>query len=381
MRLSAWIEKAALFLFTAFLTAFLVFCVFEFLPGVPDKIGLTRIYYYAIRDRYVKDESLVLRMRPGYSYEGLFEGDIRGLFSESSYKPAPYKAVYDKDGFRNKYTGQPADVVVLGDSYMEVGETNDETFAAYLEKIAGLKTANYGMGWYGPFQYLEVFKRYGMKNSPRFAVFSIFEGNDLKDTAEYSAWRKGGDYYHFNVYHSGNFLRRFFLCVKDTAKMFGKLLVRRWDPRRAAIRLSAAGRVYHTVFVYPVDTRPRHEISRLPELQELKTVLREFNAACQARQIKPLILFIPSKAHIYLPYAETPGIPEDSAQKQKQARAELESAVELAVKEAGLEWLSLTEAFENAAKAGEFVYYETDTHWNARGRTLAAELAAAKLKN
>lgn len=377
MKKPAWIEKIFLVFASFFLTLLVLFSIFEVFPHLPARLGLTRIYYYALKERYATDDRLVLRIKPFYTYQGKFYGDISGLFSRSSFTPLPYEAHYDKDGFRNTPTEGQADIVVFGDSFLEVGINNDDIFAAHLEKISGLSTANYGSGWYGPFQYLESLKRYGILRRPKFALFCFFEGNDLKDISEYLDWQKGGSYYHFHLY-SGNFFRRFFLAVKDTLTVASKLFIRRWDPRRAEIRLG--DKTFHTVFVHPVDSRNKEALTQSVEIQKLGEILKEFKKVCLAQGIQPVVMFIPTAAHIYLPYAKLPAVSIEGAEEQKRNRFELEKVVQKKVIETKIPWLNLVDDFEKAAQSGKFLYYETDTHWNTEGRKLAAEKITALLK-
>ncbi len=373
----AAIQKLVLSLASALLTLFAVFTLFEIFPDLPARLHLTTVIpYYALKERYVPDPSLIFKIRPFYSYRGVFPGDIHGFFLKSSFKAPPYEAIYDADGFRNEHGHNKTDVTVIGDSYMEVGLSNQDTFAAWLEKSSGLLTANYGMGWYGPFQYVEVLKRYAIENKPRFALFCFFEGNDLDDIFYYMKWQQGGAYYRFNP--SGNILERFAACLKESAWAMIKFLIRRWDPRRAEIRLGNTA--YHTAFVYSANTRSRQELEKSAEVVKLKQLLKEFNEICAQDGIQPVVLFIPSKSHIYLPYASLPAMDPSKIDAQKKGRAEVENSVHSAAQEIGMPWLSFTPLFEKMAMEGKFVYYETDTHWNTEGRRAAAEATAAFLK-
>src|SRR5262249_43240712 len=57
--------------------------------------------------------------------------------------------------------------------------------------ISGLTVANLGVGGYGPFQYLEILKRYGIERKPKYALFSFYAGNDLTETEDYLRGRRG----------------------------------------------------------------------------------------------------------------------------------------------------------------------------------------------
>jgi hypothetical protein len=290
----------------------------------------------------------------------------------------PYQAQYDGNGFRNQHGEAPADIVNLGDSYMEGGLSNEDTFAARLERTSGLTTANYGRGWYGPFHYLEVFRRYALKNQPRIAIFAIFEGNDLADIRNYLNWRQGGSYYHFVDLSSLSVAGRYVLALKSTADRVGNFTLRRLHPRTAAIHLGT--RTFHTIFAYDTDPRSPEELAQSIEIKALEGILREFKTLCAQHSITPIVLFVPTKAHVYLPYAEMPLFATEKLERARDHRPYVEAVVQKTVGTTGIEWISLTAPFEAAARQGRYLYYETDTHWNSDGRQLAAEVVASLLR-
>src|SRR5207244_1924144 len=124
----------------------------------------------------VFDPVLVMKIKPHLRLDREFGGDIRHLVPEAAFDPVPRHAQYDADGYRNMHGAEPVDVIVIGDSFMDAGADDTDTFAARLEKTSGLKVANYGVSSYGPFQYVEVLKRHALRNQARVALFSIFEG-------------------------------------------------------------------------------------------------------------------------------------------------------------------------------------------------------------
>lgn len=125
-----------------------------------------------------------------------FRGDLYNPIYGVDVSPMYYRSVTDEDGFRNNSPINASDIVVLGDSFAEVGHDEYDTFSKRLEVISGYKTKNLGLGWYGPFQYLSVFERYGLKQEPKYALFCFFEGNDIGDIHEYLKWKEGGDYWN-----------------------------------------------------------------------------------------------------------------------------------------------------------------------------------------
>lgn len=365
------------FVFSFFLSSFLLFCLCEIFPSLPAKLKLNPIPYYQLKERYVTDPELMIRIRPYYHYRSLFGGDFRNFLLKPEQEYSLYDAQYDQDGFRNRYRNKKADAVFVGDSYVEFGLNADDTLTARFEKKSGLKTANYGIGWYGPNQYLEVFKRYGLRNHPQYAVFCFFEGNDIQNIKEYAAWKKGTKG-PFSALEDPIW-KRFFRVLKSIRDLYFKPArgPKVDDPRLAWIRLKGKAPI-QTAFIYEPE---KHELPEIAgELKKLEAILKEFHSICQAQGIKPVFLFIPSTSHIYLPYAEMPAVSKDDLRHRAAVRHDLENTLREMNKRLFIRWVSLTEPFEKAAFEGEYLYYPADTHWNSQGRQLAAEILADTLK-
>ena len=89
---------------------------------------------------------------------------------------------YDAYGYRNPRTVPRADVVLIGDSYVEGFNANDdEVVARKLEERLGRPVESMGVSGYGTLQNLIVLDKDAPKLDPKVAVFFFFEGNDLYD--------------------------------------------------------------------------------------------------------------------------------------------------------------------------------------------------------
>ena len=170
-----------------FLSTFLFFCVVEFCPSLIQFFRLYPIHYYAVKDYYILDDTLVYREKPFYhSIDNGFKGDKYSPLYGIAVSPMTVEWINDSDGFRNNTSTPMAEVIVIGDSYVASGVNGEDTFGKRLEKHLGFTVANLGVGGYGPFQYLEVLKRYGLAKKPKYAIFSFFEGNDLYEIRDIS---------------------------------------------------------------------------------------------------------------------------------------------------------------------------------------------------
>lgn len=377
-----------------FLCSVLLFGLLELFPALARPLHLTDIHYYAITERYLPDEDLVFRTRPFYSISITgYKGDLYSPSYGIDVPSIAYEASFDQYGFRTgEATGQ-SDVVVLGDSFIEIGERDADTFAKRLERLSGLKTANLGSSWYGPFQFLELLKRYGTQRKPRYAVFSFFEGNDLSDIREYMQWSKGGDYYHFNL-TAKSFLQRYEIALKEAGQYIGESfasmvlsLVGRTDQdtgrtRHDVVDLRLGDRNIKVRLGQKINVAETAAIVRSDEWQQLRKIVTEFKTVCLQDSIIPTVMFIPSKAHIYAEHSTEQSGDDWLRVRDEQvaAKANLERAIIQLSEEVNVTFINLSPAFESSAREGNMLYYPFDTHWNSTGREIAARYVARALK-
>ena len=103
----------------------------------------------------------------------------------------------DSYGFCNPkgaYEAAPLDVLVLGGSVPScTGVQPDQTFAAQLGRITGLKTYNMTVGGVGPDDYVEVLRAHGLALKPRMVVMAYAESNDVRDCKLHKAFVTKGE--------------------------------------------------------------------------------------------------------------------------------------------------------------------------------------------
>lgn len=93
----------------------------------------------------------------------------------------PYSGGHDRNGFRNDFVPDKADIVAIGDSQTYgLNATRGDSWPKALERISGLKTYNMGLGGYGPVQYNELVDD-ALKLSPKIIVVGLYFGNDIYD--------------------------------------------------------------------------------------------------------------------------------------------------------------------------------------------------------
>ena len=382
-------------------SSFLAFCIFEMAPSLIRKVHLDVVSpYYAYKANYIYDEELLFREKPfnqsmTFGFKGADYSPIYGI----DVPPMTIEWKTDEDGFRNSQTQVATDIVVMGDSYIEYGAHESDTFPGKLQrKLSGVTVTNLGKSGYGPFQYLEVLKRFGLKQKPRYAIFAFYEGNDIHDIRNYLSWKaqKTADMDEMTYVGSQrSLLSRYWVALTTTASHLSKRGLTsvtaaldeyslgekfRIHPDLAVLKL-ADGQPYE---IKLADTAARYpgEILQRQNWIALEQILRDFKDVCETHQIKPVVLYIPSASHIYAEFSTEASGAHWLAMRNREiaTKKDIENAFTHLAQSVGVESISLSAIFEQRAREGNLLYYRLDPHWNAAGREVAAAFVADLLR-
>ena len=394
---------ALLAAFSFMVTSFIVFCFFELAPSLIKPLGLDAIPYYAYKLYILDDDVLIYREKPfnHVTYENYRSEHYSALYG-IEVPPVYFEWTTDKNGFRNGHTREYSDIIAIGDSYLEWGNTEADTFVKRLEnKLSGLTATNLGKSGYGPPQYLEVLNRYGVKYRPKYALMAFFEGNDVLDTKAYFRWKKGQTEKRPDLHRMGqlSFFQRYWLALatqatfmRDSISYWINLVVNKIAQRQGyahqthpdlAVLNLGDGATHKIKFVEKLDTRSPKEMLASEEWRQLKTVLTDVREVCEKNGISLIVMYIPAAANIYAQYS-TRQSGENWLQireQQIQAKTNTEEAMRQVVQELNIELISLSPVLEAAAQQGKLLYYPLDPHWNAEGTEIAASYVAETLKS
>lgn len=306
---------------------------------------------------------------------------LRKPHSEIFWEEVWYR--YDQHGFRNASDLRAADVVVVGDSFVEGWNVHaGELLTARLAELLGVSVANLGQSGYGSQQELEALRRFGLPLSPRACVWVFFEGNDLGDTARYEWTRK-----HWRTFTQPSYSERSF--VRSAIKALRELphrnentpwtrqpgeAVRAANLHRSGLCRSSRGKSGRLYFWY--EGRRLSEEDR----EALRQVGRDLESArrlCAETGAGLLVVFAPSK---YRVYRDLCTFAEDAAPARWVLNDLPRQLGTLLAREApGARYLDLTPVLRAEAASGRLVYFPYDTHWTAAGHAVAAREIAGRL--
>jgi len=283
----------------------------------------------------------------------------------------------DSRGFRNPSEMDRADVVLLGDSYVEGAYISDEeTAAVRLHELTGQRVANLGVSGYGPQQELRILETYALPLKPHLVAWFFFEGNDFDDDQAY----ENAMAYEHGVpappapTESRGMRWRALLNRSLTLNAFMQLR-QLLDP----IVPNAVDSVgwfrdrngfSHRFYFYDFyATRELGEYERA-RFESAKATFRRANEICLKQGVKLVVFYVPIKFRVYGSLCTCPpGSPCATWHPW-----DLESQFAAFCREAGIQYVSVTAAMQAAAAAGDVVYAPEDSHWNAAGHRLVARL-------
>ena len=137
------------------------------------------------------DPELIHIHKPYLKRVGVTRGDIALALHLPGTPLYPYDVACDRNGFRNTCDLSTAEVVVLGDSFVEGGfVAADDLMTAILARLLGCTVANLGQSAYGPQQELAVLKHFGALLHPKLYIWTFYGGNDLDDVERYERLRQ-----------------------------------------------------------------------------------------------------------------------------------------------------------------------------------------------
>ena len=89
---------------------------------------------------------------------------------------------YDKDGFRNPADLEDWEIVVIGDSFTELGNLKyEDLFSTRLGSLMGRSVKNLGISHTGVLNQIACLHHFGISESTKHVVWVFFEGNDVRD--------------------------------------------------------------------------------------------------------------------------------------------------------------------------------------------------------
>ena len=301
------------------------------------------------------DHELFWQHDPYYRYEEPYQGNLGAALCRPPDVSKKVVVHYDRHGFRNSVDLQQADIVVIGDSYIEGYMTPESKLATtLLGQLQGKTVANLGHSGYGPQQELVVLKRYGLPLHPRTVIWTFFEGNDFSDAERYEekVARAGSPFWR-NLWSRSltrNVLTRWLRPANECT------------PHSEIEQFQAHFMDEHhmakPVLFAPSEIEPFSE----SRLSKVLISIAEAAALCREQNIGFIVAFIPEKYRVYHDLSNVT-FASDAIRSWRVSNLPVELARRLAQLDLGIHYVDLTPALKTASRKGIATYLSDDTHW------------------
>ncbi len=311
------------------------------------------------------DHELLWRHDPYYRYEEPYQGNLGAALCTPPDVSKNVVVHYDRHGFRNSVDLQQADIVVIGDSYIEGYMTLESKLATtLLSRLQDKTVANLGHSGYGPQQELVVLKRYGLPLHPRIVIWAFFEGNDFSDAEWYEdkVARAGSPFWR-NLWHRSltrNVLTR---TLRPATECTPHPEIEHFQAH-----FMDEQHVATPVFFAPSEIEPFSE----SRLSKVLISLAEAAALCREHNIAFMVAFIPEKYRVYHDLSNVT-FGSDAIPSWRVSNLPVELARRLAQLDLGVHYVDLTSALKTASRRGIVTYLPDDTHWTDAGNRVVAE--------
>jgi hypothetical protein len=319
-----------------------------------------------------RDPELIHIHRPYLKRVGATRGNIALALHLAGTRFYPYDVTCDRNGFRNASDLSAAEVVVLGDSFVEGGlVAADDLMTATLSRLLGRTVANLGQSAYGPQQELTVLKRYAAPLQPKLCIWTFYEGNDLDDVARYEQHRqRSREQAACSTPWERSFVRNVLWALSDRVGQF--LASDPADLVPQGTFLSDDGRKVQLFFS---NRGTQHSPQELAVLDKVVSILSAAHAACAMNQISLLVVFVPEKFRVYRDYCAFR--PENPCTSWGLDDLPAQIGGRVTALGPGIGFLDLTPALSAEAARGRLPYLTDDTHWSAAGHEVAGRTIAA----
>jgi acetyltransferase AlgX (SGNH hydrolase-like protein) len=320
------------------------------------------------RQQYVPDADLGFRHTPSVRGSARPRSDVEVKWRLPASRVDRITMTYDRRGYRNPTELTRADIVLIGDSYVEGAYvSDDETVSSLLGRALDRPVANLGVAGYGPAQELIVLRRDVMPLEPRIVLWFFFEGNDLYNDQDFENMlavprhaRAGG----FTDGHGWR-LRSLVRAVYGQLRLMSSPLVPGHCPHSGTMRDGPhRGR---TILFAPEAAWPWTPFER-DRWERAKDTLREGARFTRAHGVDLLVVYVPMKFRVYRDFIRAA----PDGELAGWTLWPLPGLFEAFCRAEGLVCVDLTGLLRDAVRAGGMPHAPADSHWSPEGHRLIA---------
>lgn len=305
----------------------------------------------------------------------------------------------DEDGLPNAVRYEHPDVVLVGDSFAALaGQTQPKGLVPSLEQKLDVKIFNLGIPGIGPIHESWLLRNLGVAKKPQAVVWFFYGGNDFQDTFYLQKSIARGIATHGERRHDTR--RPFWILPTIVASWWSGPPVANKDELPP---FQLPGKEHRFTWFHPDKLRflamSEQMMRPSPAAAAILQSLDEGRKAAAEIGAEFLVVYIPSKEQVWLPYAELPAdlltqyleastlaaipVPDDPQAAAKLLRANCGALEGLCANWCAIQnvaYWSATKTLRDEVENGRQPYYRADSHWRAEGQTACVAAIAAQLR-
>jgi hypothetical protein len=278
-------------------------------------------------------------------------------------------AHYDRLGFRNRDELADWEIVMVGDSFTELGYLADEElFSSRVATQLGVRVKNLGVSFSGPYSYDYFLREHGKAPATTDALMMFFEGNDVSDGEreldELERVRAGGK-------------RELRELDAQLQSSFVTAIVELFTPRKPPMGPFVNAR-FGDVPVWTVYAPPSSAQLSEKAQRALSGSLAEWAKISAALGVRPWLVYLPAKERVL--HGHLQFLPNAQPKVAAWTPTDLPQHIQHLCQQNGIRFLDTTPALADETRRGTLTYNHVfDTHVNQRGSAVIADVIAAAL--
>lgn len=323
---------------------------------MPNRFVLTQ----QLNDLWESDDELLLHLKPNLHVR--ITGHPEFNFAVNT----------NADGLRDDTSTGDQYIAAIGDSFtFGFGVEAQAAWPAQLEALSGRPVANLGWAGWSSYVYPAAIRRHAIPLHTRLWLWAFFV-NDLPDSAgaeafvmsgqrDYKAWSNQSNYTAIMSSFPYNLRTAQLLAAVFNPNLF-------YLPNSGnAVYDDGKMRLRYSHYPWEMSNPADPQVKRGWELTE--NALLEAQRLASDNQAQLIVLFVPSREHVYWPYLQA--VMKDVDIRQLD---DVEARLAQFCQRHAIAYLNLLAGFREAALQGQVLYFPNDGHWNTDGHQLAAHL-------
>ena len=284
---------------------------------------------------------------------------------------------YDKDGFRNPVGLEDWEIVVMGDSFTELGNLKyDDLVSTRLGSLVNRPVKNLGISHTGVLNQTACLEHFGTSKSTKHVVWAFFEGNDLQDMVLESqrlSRIETGTSEHVDLLANRKTQSSLTAAIRNM--LFAPSRLDIYGPAVNATLRRSGDSVRFKLDYTPVGSKMLGPVG-----DQLSMAIENLAALCRQRDIKLWCVYMPTKRRVFHALGYQVDIDANLYLRQPWQPSDLPQWLELQCRQQQIEFVDATPSLIELNKSDEFSHNLVfDTHLSVAGARVVAELLAAKM--